>query len=106
MTVDRFPPPVVDHLDVDGRELLVVRDDLIPGGTKLRVLPRIMADDPHDEFVFGGPAQGYAQVALGHAAAITGKTATYFVARRTQLHPLTEPLKARAAKIAREVCTA
>jgi len=78
---------------------IVVRDDKLPGGTKRRVLREMMASDPHVEFVFGGPAQGYAQLALAYAARDCGKSATYFVAERRELHPLTREAQEAGAKI-------
>lgn len=71
----------------------VVRDDLIPGGSKQRILAPLMeqlATQGFREFVFGGPAEGYAQLALAYAAREIGLQATYFVARRSRLHPNTE----------------
>ena len=79
--------------------ILVVRDDLIPGGTKARVLPGLFAAWPEEEFVFGGPALGYAQLAMGWAARWTGKRATYFVAERSELHPRTERAMLAGARI-------
>lgn len=79
---------------------LIVRDDLIPGGTKARVLPRLYEEWPEEEFVFGGPALGYAQVAMGWAARWTGKRSTYFVAQRSAgLHERTQMAKDAGARI-------
>ena len=78
-------PPRIE--EVGG--VIVVRDDLLPGGTKRRALTPLMAGWPEREFVFGGPAQGHAQLAMAWSSVDTGKTATYFVAERHRLHPLT-----------------
>lgn len=80
-----LPDPVVE----DRGDLLVVRDDLLPGGTKRRVLPSLMVEWPEDEFVYAGPASGFAQVAGAYAAGDVGKRWTVFLAKRKQLHPLT-----------------
>ena len=80
-----LPAPVVE--DRDG--LLVVRDDLLPGGTKRRVLPSLMIEWPEEEFVYAGPASGFAQVAGAYAARDVGKRWTVFIAKRADLHPLT-----------------
>lgn len=83
-------PPRVDELCLDdGRRIMVVRDDELPGGTKRRALTPLMEAWTEDEFVFGGPAQGYAQLALAYSAADVGKRATFFIAERKQMHPLT-----------------
>lgn len=94
-----IPEPLIDEIRVGSRRLLVVRDDIVPGGSKRRVLPDILADMPDDEFVFGGPAQGYAQVALGYSATDVGKRSTYFVAARKEKHPLTVEAEAAGARI-------
>jgi hypothetical protein len=79
--------------------IVVVRDDRTPGGTKARLLPELFARWPEPEFVFGGPAEGYAQVAMGYAAAATGKRATYFVAARRQRHFRTVEAEVAGARI-------
>jgi hypothetical protein len=93
--------PVLDVVPLpDGiRRVAVVRDDLLRGGTKVRVLVDMMREDPAEEFVFGGPAQGYAQLALAYAAREVGKRATYFVALRRGLHPYTAEAEAAGAFI-------
>jgi hypothetical protein len=93
------PAPVVEEVRVGSRTILVLRDDLVPGGTKRRVLPAILADMTEEEFVFGGPAQGYAQVALAYSAADVEKRATYFVAARKNRHPLTIEAESAGARI-------
>lgn len=91
-------PTLTEHAGIT-----VVRDDLIPGGTKARVLPGVLdAIGAGLEVVYASPVYGYAQVALGHAAAATGRTATVFVARRKVPHPRTVEA-AQAGAIVREV---
>ena len=63
----------------------VVRDDLFPGGTKARFIPRMFENT--DEIVYASPAQGGAQYALAHVAQQLGKRATIFVANRRVPHP-------------------
>jgi len=77
--------------------LVVVRDDLLPGGTKSRVLPQLLTGA--SEFVYASPAYGYAQVALAHACRLAGYTATIFTAKRNELHPRTKEAKDAGAKI-------
>lgn len=88
-----YPDPVVERID----RFFVVRDDLIPGGTKQRVLGRFLTGA--DEFVYASPAYGYAQVALAHTCRDMGKQATVFVAKRAQLHSRTAEAKKAGAKI-------
>ncbi len=96
-----LPAPVVTRHDTGRGEVLVVRDDLIPGGTKRRALPALLADlaADTDEVVYASPAYGYAQIAIAHAAAETGCRATIFVAQRRTPHPRTTAARAAGASI-------
>ena len=73
-------PRLIEH---DG--ILVVRDDLLPGGTKARFLSVLFEDA--DEVVYASAAEGGAQTALATVAAQFGKRATIFVAKRARPHP-------------------
>lgn len=75
-------PVVCEH---DG--VLVVRDDLFPGGTKARFLGLVF--EGIGEAVYASPAEGGAQTALATVARRVGKRATIFVAARAKLHPRT-----------------
>ena len=85
-------PKLIEH---DG--ILVVRDDLFPGGTKARFLPLLFEDA--DEVVYASAAEGGAQTALATVAAQLGKRATIFVAKRAQPHPRALMAKRLSAKI-------
>jgi threonine dehydratase len=67
--------------------VLVVRDDLFPGGTKARFMPVLF--EKADEAVYASPAEGAAQSALATVAKRLGKRATIFVAARAKLHDRT-----------------
>lgn len=69
--------------------LQVVRDDLMPGGTKARALS-VLFDMEHREYVYASPVQGYAQVALSHCAKAAGCYAHIFCAARTTYHDRTK----------------
>ncbi len=87
------PAPRVDQV---GR-ILVVRDDLIPGGTKVRSLPVLLTDAA--EFVYASPASGYAQIAVAIAARQCGKRATIFCAARKTAHNRTVAAQDAGARI-------
>lgn len=89
-----LPDPVLVH---HGR-FVVVRDDLLPGGTKRRAL-HVMLDDTHDEYVYASPVQGAAQLALAYTCADANKRATIFCAQRNTLHPFTQEAKDHGATI-------
>jgi hypothetical protein len=87
-----LPPIVIEHEGV-----LVVRDDLFPGGTKARFIGMIF--DGAGEVVYASPAQGGAQTALATVARRLNKRATIFVARRAKPHPRTLEAARLGAKI-------
>lgn len=77
--------------------VLVVRDDLFPGGTKARFIGQVWAR--HEEAVYASPAEGGAQTALAVSARALGKRATIFVAERKNPHPRTLEAARLGAKI-------
>jgi hypothetical protein len=85
--------PIVEQVG----NILVVRDDLIQGGTKRRVIDSILTG--FDEYVYASPAAGYAQVALAYGCAASGKRATVFVAKRNDLHARTKEALQAGAKV-------
>lgn len=82
--------------------ILVVRDDLIEGGTKARFLSKLY--DQHDEIVYASTASGGAQLALAYSARAKGKRATLFVAERKQFHERTLEAIAVGASIYTQRC--
>lgn len=78
------PPPLLEER---GR-LVVLRDDLILGGSKARVVPALMRESGASEWVFAGPSSGYAQVALGVGVQTSGCAATFFCPARGELSSL------------------
>jgi hypothetical protein len=90
---DHLPAPVIERRG----DLMVVRDDLLAGGTKVRALPALLTGAR--EFVYASPVYGYAQIALAYAAARAGLRATIFCAQRTVLHPRTREAQRAGARI-------
>lgn len=86
--------PVVQEVECG---ILVVRDDLLLGGTKRCFADKLIAG--HEEVVYASPAYGGAQIAIAHSAAATGARATIFVAKRKAPHPRTLEAKIAGAKI-------
>jgi hypothetical protein len=78
-------------------KVFVLRDDLIEGGTKRRVLPPLLTGA--DEFVYASAAYGYAQVALAVCCREAGLRATIFTAKRAKLHPRMIEAQRAGAKI-------
>lgn len=90
-------PQITEHED-----FRVVRDDLVPGGTKARALQVLFGKA--QEYVYASPVYGYAQIALAHTAKAHGKTATVFCAKRNSLHPRTLAAKEAGANIVEIPC--
>jgi len=88
-----FPLPIVQHFG----HITVIREDLIPGGTKARFVDSMF--EGVDELVYASPAQGGAQTALSLAARKLGKKLTLFVAAAERWHPRLELSKRLGANI-------
>lgn len=82
------PPTIEKH---DG--FIIVRDDHLIGGTKLRYLHALFRICRHRylEWVCASPTFGYTQIAVPAACKLLGLKATVFVpARKTEPHPYTK----------------
>jgi len=91
-------PAVVEQCEkAPYRNVWVVRDDLLEGGTKVRVLPHIVKGA--EEVVFGGPFCGGAPLALSVLAKYTKVKVTLFFAKRTRWHPRQQLAKANGARL-------
>lgn len=90
-----LPPPVL----VPCRDFVVVRDDLLPGGTKMRGLPALCAAYPAHEYVYASPVYGYAQIALALTGQRLGKRVTIFCAARKTRHLRTQAAMKAGAHI-------
>lgn len=86
-----IPNPVVQSLAGDR---WVVRDDLVPGGTKRCYVDHLFSAG--EEYVYASPVYGGAQIAIAHAAQAR---ATIFVAKRSDLHSRTRDAYNAGAKI-------
>lgn len=80
MDLDLSAPTVQQYGNIT-----VVREDLIPGGTKARFVDAMFNDV--DELVYASPAQGGAQTALALSARRLEKKLTLFVAAADEWHP-------------------
>lgn len=92
-----LPAPVIERCSwATVGPLWIVRDDLLPGGTKRRVAPLILDGRPA---VYAGPAEGFAQVALAYACADLGIAFHNCVAARRREHRLTAAAREAGADI-------
>ena len=91
--------PTLEKIQINGKEITVVRDDLLIGGTKQAALMSFIGEIESDDLVYAGPRQGYAQIALAAACKAIGKKATLFVAQSKILHERTQKAADLGAKI-------
>jgi Cysteine synthase len=89
-----LPAPVIRKHD----GFLVVRDDMLEGGTKRRVLGSLLARWPNNEFVYASMSGGYGPVALAYACRDLGRRATLIYSWHKS-KPLVEKAKAAGADI-------
>jgi threonine dehydratase len=67
--------------------IYVVRDDLLPGGTKSILLSEIHKENPHiKEYVYASPVYGGFQIAISIFCKNNNIKATIFCAKRTKQH--------------------
>ncbi len=79
-----LPDFKIEALTCAGRSIVVVREDLLIGGTKQRACVPYLEDlirEGVEEFVYASPFAGFAQVALAISARSLGKSATIFCER-------------------------
>lgn len=88
-----LPEPVIEKHG----KVLVVRDDLLPGGTKRRFSYRFFKSQPHvKEWVYASPRFGYAQVAIAYACRDLGLKATIMIAKGKHHRLTTEAIEVGA----------
>ena len=81
---DPNPFPVL--VDYDG--IVVVRDDLQEGGSKVRFADKLIRDTPVDEFCYGGSnSVGWGNISLAYLCRKYGKMAHSFYADRKEPTP-------------------
>jgi hypothetical protein len=80
--VDPLDPPVIEEHD----GFMIVRDDIIPGGSKVRFADYLIKSNPEvEEWVYGSsPATGYAQISLSCLCHKYGKKSVIFMADRAK----------------------
>ncbi|HEY1068445.1 MAG TPA: hypothetical protein VGE52_20140, partial [Pirellulales bacterium] len=82
--VPTLPEFQIEKIRCGDRSILVVREDLLAGGTKQRAcvpyLEELVAEGV-EEFVYASPFAGFAQVALAISARALGKKSTIFCER-------------------------
>ena len=85
-------------IDNPDTRLFVLRDDLLPGGTKSVVLPALLPRGV-SEVVYASPVYGGFQIAIAEYCKAHGLKATIFSAKRAVMHANTKRAKAAGARI-------
>lgn len=68
----------------------IVRDDYLVGGTKQRMLGKIIELHDYNEYVYAGPVFGFAQIALSYVCHVLNKKATLFLEYKNPRWSLTK----------------
>jgi hypothetical protein len=79
------PEIVVKPYKIQNKNIFVIRDDLLIGGTKQRGLFELLQLKDLEnvtEFVYAGPVSGFAQIALSYCCNILNKKSTLFLAKQ------------------------
>lgn len=95
---DSWQPASEDPILQKFGNIDVVRDDLLPGGSKSRFLRKLM-ELPYTQFVYASPTYGGAQVALAMACKEAGKTAVIISPDREELHARTDDARREGALV-------
>ncbi len=91
-----MPIKLADFICVAQGNLTVLRDDLLPGGTKRRALTHMLKDISEDRIFYAGTVMGHGALALAHACADHGKDAHIFLCGDEE-DPMVQRLRAAGA---------
>jgi len=81
-TLSKEFPIKISKTNVDGKELNVIADDNLIGGSKQRA-HKMFANITQKEIIYAGPSTGCAQIALAFVAKMYGKYCTLFLREDT-----------------------
>ena len=88
------PPMVVTNHNIiinsKNIKFNVFRDDELIGGTKQRAMVPVLQKIKKSTFIYAGPPQGYAQIALAFSARLTHKKSVLFLNKMYNLTDLTK----------------
>ena len=90
-----LPEPIIEKHE----GFLVVRDDLLAGGSKRRFIRPLIESSPKNEWVYASQSNGYAQISLAYVCRDLGKQATLFIPKCKELHPCSQAAEAAGAKL-------
>lgn len=76
------PPMVITKYKYNNMNFSVFRDDALMAGTKQRAIVDVLQRINKKKFIYAGPIQGFAQIALAYGARLTHKTAVLFLTKK------------------------
>jgi hypothetical protein len=82
------PPIVITNHVYKNIKFKVFRDDYLIGGTKQRALVPLLQKINKEKFIYAGPSQGFAQLALAYAGKLTRKKVVLFLGNQTPITKL------------------
>jgi 16S rRNA G966 N2-methylase RsmD len=84
------PPMVITQHTYNKIKFSVFRDDALMAGTKQRAIVDVLQKINKKKFIYAGPVQGFAQIALAYGARLTHKTAVLFLIKQHPRADLTQ----------------
>lgn len=85
------PPFKLREITHDNKKFILIDESDLIGGSKQRVMSRMMRYLPENEIIYAGPKGGYAQIALAYCCRLIGKKATLFIdCDKNKLPPFTQ----------------
>lgn len=93
------PKLVIEPIKYEEKTFYVVRDDYLIGGTKQRGVVPLINNSNKRKFVYAGPNNGYAQIALAYACQLCDKKCVIFVKDIFPMHPFTQLARQMGATI-------
>jgi 16S rRNA G966 N2-methylase RsmD len=84
------PPMVITQHTYNKIKFNVFRDDALMSGTKQRAIVDVLQKINKKKFIYAGPVQGFAQIALAYGARLTHKTAVLFLIKQQPRTDLTQ----------------
>jgi 16S rRNA G966 N2-methylase RsmD len=84
------PPIIITDHEYNSVKFKVFRDDYLIGGTKQRALVPLLEKTKKQKFIYAGPIQGFAQVALAYTAELMHKTAVLFLTKQKNRSDITK----------------
>jgi 16S rRNA G966 N2-methylase RsmD len=83
---------IIKKYQINNININVIRDDLLPFGTKQRALIEYLSNQHYQEYIYVSPPNGMGQLALAQCSKIIGKKTTIFTPFQKNKHKITKTI--------------